>query len=171
VMWTPPPAIICALVASVSLPVFVLLLSHGPWRIGGPMLRFAVASGGAVLVMAAGLSTGATGDWAEVTAALILFLGSLLAGFTCWTLVAWGFTLTMLGLLDERRSFSSAAEWCSAYTNSQGIEAFAADRCQLLVRVRLARPDGAGGFIATPLGRLAAPLVAVTRRFFGFARS
>jgi hypothetical protein len=167
-MWTPPP-IGCALLASVSLPAFVLFFSHGPWRIGGPMLRFIVASGGAVLVMMAGLSAGATGDWVELMAALILFLGSLLAGFTCWTLVAWGFTLTMLRVLDEQRSFGSIAEWCSACTGGEGIEAFAADRCQLLVRVRLARQDRTELTVA-PLGRLVAPLVRLTRRFFGLTR-
>jgi hypothetical protein len=166
-IWAPPPPICSALAASISLPFFVLLLSHGPWRIDGPMSRFVTASVCALSVMLAGLGAGGMGDWVELTAALILFFGSVIAGFTCWSLVAWGFTLSMLRVLDEQHSLGSMTAWCNAYTGGQDIEAFAADRCRLLIRVGLARPDTPGGIAATPFGRLAAPLVELTRRCFG----
>jgi hypothetical protein len=167
-IWAPPYAIGWALAASVSLPFFVLLLSHGPWRIDGPMSRFVAASAGALLVMMAGVGAGGAGDWVELAAALILFFGSLIAGFTCWSLIAWSFTLTMLRVLDERHSLDSLTAWCNAYTGGHDIEAFAADRCRLLIRVGFARPDS-DGITTTSLGRIAAPMVEGTRRFFGLA--
>lgn len=120
--------------------------------------------------MMAGLSAGGVGDWAELTAALVLFIGSLIAAFTFWTLIAWGFTLTMLQVLNERRSLGSTAAWCSAATGGQGIEVFAADRCHLLIRVGLAKRDGAAGLVATALGEVTAELVRLMRHLFGLDR-
>jgi hypothetical protein len=170
VIWIPPPPIGVALVASVSLPLFVLVLARGPWHIEAPMKRFIAAAVGAVLVMAIGLYFEGPTDWVELAAAIVLLLGSLLAGFTFWTLIAWGFTLSMLRVLEENRGFDSVEAWCGAYTGGQGIGGFASDRCGLLLRLGLVRHDEQGRLIATSTGRFAARFVTGVRYFFGLAR-
>ena len=166
----PPPPIGDALVASVSLPFFVLVLARGAWRIEAPMKRFIAAAAGAVLVMAIGLYFAGSADGVELAAAIILLLGSLLAGFTFWTLIAWGFTLSMLRVLEEGHGFDSVEAWCGAYTGGRDIRAFASDRCGLLLRLGLVRYDGQDGLIATPTGRFAARFVMGVRYFFGLPR-
>jgi hypothetical protein len=165
----PSAPIVAAIFASCLLPFFLLALSHGPLRIAAPTRRFLVAAACAVAVLVTLLILGEGGEWPDFVAAVALALGSLLAGFTLWTLVAWGFTVTMLRVVEEAGQVASADDWCRAYTGGHGIERFAVDRCALLVRFGFARPAAAEmpSLAITARGRALARAAAIGRALFG----
>jgi hypothetical protein len=165
----PAPPILSAIAASCLLPFLILALSHGPLRVAAPMRRFLIAAALATGVMIAGLALGDIGEWPELAAAIFLGLGSLLAVFTLWTLVAWGFTLTMLRVVEKAGTLASIDAWCRAYSDGHTIERFALDRCALLTRFGFARSDGTATarLMITGPGRAIARVVTAGQSLFG----
>jgi hypothetical protein len=138
----PSPAILAGIVAGCSLPIVVGVLSHGPWQVAAPGRRFHMA---AALVTAGWICfhvwQGAF-DVADLVASLLIWLTALLVGFSFWSLLAWGFTLSLLTALARAGRPLSFAEWVACYTGGGTVETFARDRLNLLLRAGLARQEG-----------------------------
>src|SRR5262245_11072429 len=84
-----------SLAAVALLPVLLLALSHGLLKVTAPGRRFVLS---AALTWCAWLAAmiGSAPDATELVTGGLLLAAATLAGFTLWTLVAWGFTLSML---------------------------------------------------------------------------
>src|SRR5437764_6602360 len=103
-----------SLAACALLPVLLLALSHGPLRVAAPGRRFVRAAALMWAAWAAAMTATAPGAVDLVTGVLLLATATL-AAFTLWTLVAWGFTLSMLLALVRAGRPLTAEEWALAY--------------------------------------------------------
>lgn len=163
----PPLAILAALVAALVLPLVLLGLSHGPWRVAPLGRRFHVAA----LLVLAGWGTTMLLHWATLSAvdlfaAFCLLAGALLAEFTLWTLVCWGFSITLLLELVRADRPLDRDAWIAAYTGGGTIEQFTHDRLGVLLHHGMARVDD-GLLSPTPRGLVTARLDGLLRLWFG----
>lgn len=164
--FVPTPAVAVSLVACVLLPVFLLSLSHGSLRVAAPGRRFVLAAGLTWVAWLATL-TGTAPDAVDFVTGAMLLATATLAGFTLWTLVAWGFTVSMLLALSRAGEPLTLEEWALAYTRGKPLDAFARDRLGVLFKLGLATERG-GQVVMTPgRGRLFAVGAAVLRKLFG----
>lgn len=162
----PSPPVALSLAACAALPAVLLALSHGPARVAAPGRRFVLAAG---LTWGGWLAATLAADpaWVDLLTGALLLATATLAGFTLWTLVAWGFTLTMLAALDRAGRPLTVDEWAMAYTGGRPLDAFARDRLGVLLKFGLAELRG-GEVVMTPgRGRLFAKGVAALRKLFG----
>jgi hypothetical protein len=170
VIWTPSSPIAAAIAAAVSLPLFLFALAHSPWRPKSPMRHFLSAAGASCGLLAALLFAMGQVEWPDLLAALVLLVASLLAGYTLWTLIVWGFTLAMLNVIEQRQHVGSIEAWCVAYAGDKGIDAFTVNRCSLLLAADFAELQSSRELSITPRGHLAAQLVKAVRWIFGLGR-
>ncbi len=144
----------------------LLALSHGPLRIAAPGNRFIFAVAITWLLWIAAIIAIAPGwvDW--LTGALLLATATL-AGFTLWTLVAWGFTVSMLVALCRSERRLSEEEWALAYTGGKPLAAFTRDRLGVLLKLRLAEVQGDQVVMSPRRGLLFAKATTFLRNLFG----
>ena len=155
-----------AIVAAAILPLLLALMGHGPKIFRVPGRRFVVAAG--VVVIGWSLATFSLGcRLPDFVAGGLILLGALLAEFTLWTLVAWGFTLTMLTTIADENEPISLDDWIRAYTGGRDVEAFAEDRLGVLFRLKMAKRHE--GFVVSTPGRGAnmAKVARLLQRMFG----
>jgi hypothetical protein len=159
--------ILTALFAALAVPVVLALLSHGPWKIVAPGRRFLVA-----VSLAAGAWPGcllfSEPRPADLLAGVLILASAVLAEFTLWTLIAWGFTASLLMTLARENRSLATDEWIAAYTAGQTIDAFSLDRLGVLFRFGLAvrQPDR---IVLTRGGRPAARFVRILRLVLGLS--
>jgi hypothetical protein len=168
--FVPSLPIALSLAAAGLLPVAVLVLSHGPLKVTAPGKRFVRA---AVLTIVAWVGLMFVPDQpaaVDVIAGGMLVFTALLAGFTLWTLVAWGFTLTMLLTLAKAGRPLTADEWMRGYTGGKPAAAFARDRLGVLLRLGLAEVRGSDVVMVPGRGRTFAVAAGLLRRVFGLPK-
>jgi hypothetical protein len=166
VEFVPSVPIALSLAACALLPGVLFALSHGPARVTAPGRRFVVATvvtwgawGTAMIASAPG--------WVDLSTGALLLATATLAGFTLWTLVAWGFTLSMLLALARAGRPLTGDEWALATTRGRPLGAFTRDRLGLLLELGLARVEG-GRVVMTPArGRFVARTARALRLLFG----
>jgi hypothetical protein len=163
----PQPATATALIASASLLIWLMLLSHGPWKIVRPGKRFIVAAIFAIVDWLVSIFTWPPVSIIDLISGASILMLSLLAGFTLWTLVAWGFTLSMLLALQRTNRALTIDEWISSYTGGKTVEVFGRDRLGVLFRFKLAERTKSDEVEATPRGRRVAWLAMILRKLFG----
>ena len=158
-----------AIVLCGAAPAVLLALSHGPWRIAGPGRRFLLA---AILVWSAWLASMAAtaSGWVDALTGGLLLASVTLAGFTLWTLIAWGFTLSMLLALDGAGRAMTVEDWALAHTRGRSLGAFTRDRLGLLVALGLVEIQGHHVVMTDRRGRVCARVSAGLRRLFGIRR-
>src|SRR5207253_6121857 len=106
-------------------------------------------------------------DWVELVTGGVLLATATLAGFTLWTLVAWGFTVSMLLALSRADRPLTVGEWALAYTRGKPLAAFAQDRLGVLLKLGLAEVRD-GQVVMTPRrGRAFAKAAIALRKLFG----
>jgi len=165
--FVPPPPILTALGAALGLPLLLAALSHGPWKVIPPGRRFIVAAVAVGIAWGASLPLLGEHPIADVAAGFLILLSAVFAEFTLWTLIAWGFTSSMLLTLARAERSLSLEEWVSAYTGGRTIEALAQDRLGVLVRFALATREE-GRIVMTPgYGGRTAGLTRLLRTIFG----
>lgn len=155
-----------ALVAAALLPVLLVVLGHGPWRVAAPGRRFLVAA-------ALGWSAGGVafslvpGSGFDRAAGLLILAGATLVVFVFWTLVAWGFTLTMLRALAAADHPLTEEQWIAGVTGGRNLTAFCTDRLRVLERFGCAARVGDRVVLTRAAGRRTARLAVACRRLFG----
>jgi len=164
----PSVPVAISLAACFALPLVVVGLSHGPWRILAPGRRFAIA---ALLIWIAWMAALAPigPGWVDLVTGALLLATATLAGFTLWTLIAWGFTLSMLLALERARRPLATEEWIRAYTRGWPLEALARDRLGLLVRLGVAEIEANQQLVLVRRGRWLARVALSCRRVFGLS--
>lgn len=165
----PSAAVALSLVACGLLPVFLLSLSHGVLKVAAPGRRFVLA---ATLTWGAWLATlpVTVPDAVELVTSVLLLATATLAGFTLWTLVAWGFTVSMLLALNRASEPLTIDEWAMEYTRGKPIAAFARDRLGVLFKLGLAETRGCDVVMTPGRGRMFAKCAGVLRILFGIHR-
>jgi hypothetical protein len=108
--------------------------------------------------------------WVELVSGALLLATATLVGFTLWTLIAWGFTLSMLLALDRTSRPLSVEEWVLAYTRGRPVDAFAQDRLGVLFGLGLAEVLGGEVVMTKRRGRFIAGLGGSLRRLFGLSQ-
>ena len=106
-------------------------------------------------------------DVADVFASLLIWLTALLVFFSFWSLLAWGFTVSLLLALTRAEKPMTFEEWVRKYTGGGTIETFARDRLDLLLRAGFARLDGDQVRLLPGWGLRVAWLACTFRRVFG----
>ena len=108
-------------------------------------------------------------EWVDLLSGMLLLATATLAGFTLWTLVAWGFTVSMLLALD-RAGRPLGRGWGLAYTRGKPLEAFTRDRLGVLFTLGLAEIRGADVAMTPVRGRAFARFAVALRVLFGLPR-
>jgi hypothetical protein len=82
--------------------------------------------------------------WEDWLAAVLILFGGVLATFTLWSLLAWGFTSSLLLTLSRADSPLTLDDWIVRYTRGGDSAVFTRNRLGVLLRLGLARetPDG-----------------------------
>ncbi len=165
----PSAAVAMSLVACGLLPVFLLSLSHGVLKVAAPGRRFVLA---ASLTWGAWLATlpATVPDGVDLATSILLLATATLAGFTLWTLVAWGFTVSMLLALNRSHEPLSVEEWALEYTHGKPIATFARDRLGILFKLGLAETRGTDVVMTPVRGRVFAKAAGLLRNLFGLHR-
>ena len=163
----PTPGVAFSLLAAGSLPVCLLVLSHGPWKVRAPGRRFVVSAGLTTVLWVGLMIVPDSPDLADVLSGGLLLATTLLAGFTLWTMVAWGFTVSMLLALNRAGRPLSTTEWALRYTGGKTVEVFARDRLGVLFRLGLAEAQGDQIVMTPDRGRRIACVVGLLRHVFG----
>ena len=148
------------------LPLALLVLSHWPLKVTAPGQRFVLA---AVAMWTAWLAAMivCVPDLVDAVTGGLLLATTTLACFTLWTLIAWGFTLSMLLTLHRAGRPLQMDDWVAAYTRGKSLEAFALDRLGVLFKLGLAKMRD-GKVVMTPgRGRVIARLAVLLRKLFG----
>jgi hypothetical protein len=163
----PTPAIALSLLGVVSLPFCLLVLSHGPWKVPAPGRRFVLSAGLTVMLWIGLMFVPTSPVLVDVISGGLLLATALLAGFTLWTLVAWGFTVSMLLSLSRAGVPLTPEEWVLRYTGGTPVDAFARDRLGVLFRLGLAQAQGDQIVMTPGRGRRMARVVVLLRQIFG----
>ncbi len=165
----PSATIAVSLLLCAGLPVLVVLLSHGPWKVSHPGRRFLVAT----LAIGVGWALAMcvmSPRWVELLTGGLLLATATLVAFTCWTLIAWGFTLSMLLALARAECPLQEQYWVQRYTGGRPLEALTRDRLGLLVKLGLARVDDGELILNLPRGRWLAQITMLLRQLFGLPK-
>ncbi|MBE9116873.1 hypothetical protein IQ249_13280 [Lusitaniella coriacea LEGE 07157] len=161
--------ILAALFSSFALPIFLAILSHTPLKISGLGKRFIFASllsiglwsGLSLISISQSLqSVGTSQLVADLLAGILILATASLCVFTFWTLIAWGFTLSMLMRLTDIQQPLTFEEWVAAYTGGQTLNTFTLDRLSVLFRFGWAKQKNDRVFIVRDRG---IPIVRLTR--------
>ncbi|VTT97521.1 Uncharacterized protein OS=Crocosphaera watsonii WH 8501 GN=CwatDRAFT_1333 PE=4 SV=1 [Gemmataceae bacterium] len=167
--FVPSAAVAAALAACGLVPAFLIALSHGVLKVVAPGRRFVLAAALAWVAWLATVPVTAP-DAVDLVTSVLLLATATLAGFTLWTLVAWGFTVSMLLALDRAAAPLTVDEWALAYTRGKPIDAFARDRLGVLFKLKLAETRG-DVVVMTPVrGRLFALAAGTLRTLFGLSK-
>jgi hypothetical protein len=164
--FVPTFAVTLSLCCCIQLPIALFVLSHRPLRIPAPGKRFVVAIGLTWAAWVAAMVL-AEPDSIDLIAGGLLLATASLVYFTLWTLIAWGFTLSMLLALFRAGQPLTADEWATAYTRGKPFAAFAEDRLGVLFRLGLAdlREDQVA--MTAWRGRAFASVAILLRKLFG----
>jgi hypothetical protein len=167
--FVPSGSIAASIITALMLPPVLATLSHGPWKIAAPGRRFAIAA--ALCVTGWGISLALLDEvaLADATAGALILLAAVLAEFTLWTLVAWGFTVSLLAAVARADRELTLDEWAVEYAGGRPIQALARDRLGVLVRFGLATWTNGRAVATKGAGVRTARLVGCLRTLFGLS--
>jgi hypothetical protein len=157
----PSPIQATAILLAVGFPAILFCCS----RIGGTGRRFRIAAAAAATLFAAACFARSC-TFEDALSGALLLAGALIFWWIFWSVLVWGFTLTMLTSLARYKQPATLREWMSLYSRRDDTHAFAHNRMQLLLGSHLVTAVD-GKIILTPTGILIARLVNFLRSFFG----
>ncbi len=170
-MDSPPFAIIASIGCGLLIPVLLALFGvwKTPLRAPGPRFKAAVASGWLVLVCAlvAGAAMGVPMDVYDLLAATAVISAACALAFIAWSLIAWGFTLNMLLIIDQQQVPIDAETWSERYVGEGGIRRLTMDRFQVLCDAGFATQTADGTCVLTARGRHHGRYLRLLKQLFG----
>jgi len=92
----------------------------------------------------------------------------LLVSFMFWSVLCWGYTLSMLLCLAENHSVDSQKHWEDLYAGPEGIRKLTTNRIGVLIALRFAFIEK-GQLILTKFGELSAVIIQTGSSLFGIA--
>jgi hypothetical protein len=169
----PGPATALALLVGLGLVFFLYVMSHGALRIASLAKRFISAAAASLVFWISGVvlmyALGAAVVWNDLVAGGLIMFAAILSWFTLWTLVAWGFSLSLLMALTRAAEPMTEKSWFDSYAGIGGVERFGTDRLGILLKFNLA--SFRAGKISVTLfpGRPVAAIALVLSRLFGLS--
>lgn len=129
----PGPMQVVAILLSALLPLLLLFYARIP-NIRGAGSRFRI---GCVTVVALFIMTcfALPGERHsdDVLGGLFLLATAIMLFYVLWSLLAWGFTLTLLTSLAQASQPLTSDEWAAAYMQGGDLSTFAHNRLKLLL--------------------------------------
>ncbi len=101
-------------------------------------------------------------DIGDVLVGALLLLTAILLCHVFWSLLAWGFSVTLLTALARAAQPLTLEQWISAYMQGSDLSGFAHNRLRLLIGSGMVVPSG-DQLSVTPLGMITARLVRLIR--------
>lgn len=145
--FVPSPAITLALGCAV-LPILLLWAAARVWGTtpspGRRLVNAEAISLGVWLLSMAIWHEAIAATWEDWLAAALILMGGALATFTLWSLLAWGFTSSLLLTLSRADGPLTLDDWIVRYTRGGDSAVFTRNRLGVLLRLGLARetPEG-----------------------------
>ena len=162
----PAPMECVALALGILFPLFMLGFAQIK-SIRGAGVRFAAGCvATAVIFVALAFVMPGERDPADVFSGVLFLITAMLFWNVAWSLLAFGFTLTLLTALAQAGRPLPRSEWVRVYMQGSDLEKFARNRLQLLLGTGMARTDRQN-IVATPFGAVAAAMIRSTRFLFG----
>jgi hypothetical protein len=158
----PGPLQITAIVLSVVLPLLLHVYARtGVFRSAGRLFRAGSITAVGSFALAFFALPGSR-DIGDVLGGALLLLTAILLCHVFWSLLAWGFTVTLLTAIAGAGGPLTLEQWISAYMQGGDFNAFAHNRLRLLVGTGMVVARD-GRIVATPFGMLIARLVRLIR--------
>jgi hypothetical protein len=167
--WTIGVAIACALLI---LPIFALVWQvAAALRESGRRLIASVVLASAlwVCLLTAGAALGFPIRGIDIAAGVAILLAGAICAFLIVSLLAWGFTVSIVRDLGEAAKPLSLGAWKAAFGRGVGFDAFARDRLALLTTLGVARVNGRQ-LTLTDRGRMIARLARLGMIYFAIER-
>jgi len=149
ISFPPPIPISIAILAGIAIGPLLLLLSYKPFRIAGTGHRLLVAIALSVTAwLAASWLSGAFAvGFAEVLGNVIvgalILAGASIVAFIPWSLLNWGFTLTLLLNIANEAKPITLEGWMDRFGGSDdGSQALFNGRLRMLISTGMATADG-----------------------------
>jgi len=106
-------------------------------------------------------------DWVWIWIAGDLYiLSAILVGFMFWSVLCWGFTLSMLLCLEKRKNVESLQSWQVEYAGAIGIRGLSLDRASILISFGFSSIEG-NYLVLSKRGRSWGRIIQIMSRFFG----
>jgi hypothetical protein len=145
----PPPLFQVAVLACFLLPTLLLVVSwiapnkfSAKHRLGLAIFTapfFAVLAG---LLLIPHLATHPSVNLVDIFCAALLYVTAVMAVYSAWTLIGYGFTVSILLDVERNKVASSQAELIQSFAGGNGLPAFVRDRAALLVKMKLMTVNG-----------------------------
>jgi len=170
------PVAVSLLLSLLFLGVLGLALHVAPRRFASGS-RFLLAIAITLVVWVALITTRSVSlqpgsiPWSEAFAGLLILATSLVAVFSAWTLLAHGYTTSMLLAIAEQDRPFSLEDWMSRYGSGRGLQTLAHDRLAVLVNFGLIEVRGDTARLCGPKAYRFARLVMLATAFFGIQRA
>lgn len=103
-------------------------------------------------------------DW-EWAAGAFCISAVLLIGFMFWSVLCWGYTISMLLCFQMCSEIESLQQWEIAYAGPSGIKELTLNRLKVLTRLRFAKVEK--HLSLTKLGHLNASIFKIICKIFG----
>jgi hypothetical protein len=162
----PAPMQCVAIVLGILFP-FLLLGYAQLTAFSSAGARFAVGCMTAAMIfLALSIILPGERDPADILSGCLLLVAAMLFWNVIWSLLAFGFTLTLLTALAKAGQPLTKPQWALAYMQGADLGKFARNRLQLLLGTGMARVDQKS-IVATPFGIVTASLIKLTRFLFG----
>ncbi len=154
----PPPAIAVGIIAALAIPLLLVVLRVAPAPIAHPGARIRTAAMVALGILIAGLSllvaTGLRVDGWDALAALAILGAGVTLAFIPWSVIAWGFTMTMLLRLADSEASVDLQGWARRYAGPEGIRGLSRNRLAVLLALGLVREVEPDRFAPTERGAM-----------------
>jgi hypothetical protein len=158
----PGPLQITAIALSALLPLLLFVYARiGIFRGAGRLFRAGCLTIIA-LYAAACLGLPWPRDIGDVVGGALLLTTAILLCHVFWSLLAWGFTVTLLTALASSAQPLTLEQWASAYMQGGDLSGFAHNRLSLLIGSGTAVSRN-GQVVVTPLGMLLVRVVRLIR--------
>jgi hypothetical protein len=158
----PGPLQITAIVLSVILPLLLYVYARiGVFRGAGRLFRAGSITVVGLFALAC-LGLPGPRNIGDALGGVLLLLTAILLCNVFWSLLAWGFTVTLLTAIAGTGRPLTLEQWMSAYMQGGDLSGFAHNRLRLLVGSGMVVARD-GRIVVTPFGALTARLVSLVR--------
>ncbi|SDS22084.1 hypothetical protein [Bradyrhizobium canariense] len=158
----PGPAQTTAICLSVALPFLLLCYARIP-GIRGAGSRFRIGCATAVGLFAiACFALPGDRQFDDVLGGILLLATAIILSYVLWSLLAWGFTLTLLTALAQTGQPITSEQWAAAYMQGGDLSTFAHNRLKLLLGSGMV-VSADGKIAVTPTGMAVVRLVKLVR--------